>query len=360
MAYNFFPGPAVLPPAALQEAAAQLVDFHGQGMSIVEMSHRGQVYESVHQEAMALCRQLYALPEEFQILFLQGGASTQFAMVPLNLIREGNSADYICTGSWSQKAMAEVEILGKSCRIAGSSEDRNFRYIPTPDQLDLDGRAEYVHITTNNSIYGTQYVDLPDTGEVWLVADMSSDLLSRPLSWNRVGLAYGGAQKNAGIAGLTVVCVRQELLGRASGPIPTMLRYSTHAESGSRHNTPPTFAIYMLGLVLRWIADQGGLSAVDAQNRRKAALLYQEIDASKGFYCGHAEPGSRSLMNVCFTLGDRALEPHFCAVAEEEGLMGLKGHRAVGGIRASIYNAMSVEGCQALAGFMRDFAARKG
>ena len=360
MVYNFSPGPAVLPRPVLQEAAAQLVDFEGSGMSVLEMSHRGGVYGQVHREAMDAWRRVCALPEDFEILFLQGGASTQFAMVPLNLIREGRSADYICTGSWSNKAASEAAAVGRRCRVAASSEDRGFRYIPTRAQLDLDGSAEYVHLTTNNTIYGTQYSALPETGSVWLVTDMSSDLLSAPVDWDRVGLAYGGAQKNAGIAGLTVVCVRRELLGREPAGIPTMLRYSTHASSASLHNTPPTFAVYMLGLVLRWIEDEGGLGVMVARSRKRSALLYQAIDGSEGFYRGHAEVCSRSRMNVTFTLADRDLEPTFCRAAEDNGLLGLKGHRAVGGVRASIYNGMPLEGCRILASFMQDFAGRRG
>ena len=346
----------MLPRCVLTEAAAQLVDFEGGGSSILEMSHRSKVYKAVHLQTVDLWRRIYSVPEEFEILFLQGGASTQFAMLPLNLIREGRSADYICTGNWSKKAIEEVRLLGKPFRIAGSSEDRDFSYIPTQDQLDLDGEAEYVHITTNNTIYGTQYASLPDTGDVCLVADMSSDLLSKPLPWNRLGLAYGGAQKNAGIAGLTVVCGRRDLLDCGSTAVPTMLQYTTYARTESLYNTPPTFAIYMLNLVLRWLDGQGGLTEVDGRNRHKADLIYQVIEQHDEFYCGHAEPGSRSLMNITFTLENRDLEPSFCAGAEKNGLVGLVGHRAVGGIRASVYNAMPVEGCQALADFMRDFA----
>ncbi len=360
MIYNFSPGPAVLPHCVLAEAAAQLVDFQGQGMSILEMSHRGKIYESVHEEAMERWRRIYAMPDDFELLFLQGGASTQFAMVPLNLLEDGNSADYICTGSWSQKAIAEIEHLGKPYRIAGSSEDRNFSYIPPGDRLDLDGRAAYVHITTNNTIYGTQYAVLPATGEVWLAADMSSDLLSRPLSWDGVGLVYGGAQKNAGIAGLTVVGIRRALLPCRSEKVPTMLQYQTHVGTNCLYNTPPTFAVYMLNLVLRWIEGQGGLEAVEGCSRHKAGLIYQALDEHREFYNGHAEPDSRSLMNITFTLKDRGLESSFCTTAESYGLVGLKGHRAVGGIRASTYNAMPVEGCQALADFMADFVHRNG
>ena len=360
MSYNFSPGPAVLPSRVLEEAAAQLADFRGSEMSILEMSHRSQAYEEVHQEALDMWRRLYAVPVEFEVIFVQGGASTQFAMVPLNLLGEGDSADYICTGSWSQKAIKEVAVVGKKCRIAGSSEERAFSYIPTPVQLDIDERARYVHITTNNTIYGSQYGTLPDTGSVRLVADISSDMLSQPLEWDRLGLIYGGAQKNAGVAGLTVVCLHRDLLQCRSAGVPTMLQYETHTSTNSLHNTPPVFAVYMLNLVLHWIEAHGGLSAMAARNRHKAGLVYQVLDQYAEFYCGHAEPQSRSLMNITFRLANRDLEAQFCAAAEGAGLRSLEGHRAMGGIRASIYNAMPLEGCQALADFMRTFVRTKG
>jgi phosphoserine aminotransferase len=358
--WNFLPGPAVLPRAVLEEAAAQLVDFQGSGMSILEMSHRGGLYEAVHQEALECCRRLAGIPNDLAILFLQGGASTQFAMAAMNLLRQGRSADYLITGHWAQRALEEARILGRQARVAGSSEPDGFRRIPTQAELDLDPGAEYVHLTTNNTIYGTQYAALPDTGQVWIAADLSSDLLSRPIPWERIGLAYGGAQKNAGIAGLTLVFVRQELLARETGGIPTMLRYSTHLHSNSLYNTPPVFAVYVFSLVLRWIEAQGGLPGIDALNRRKAAAIYQVLDELPGFYCGHAEPGSRSLMNITFTLADRSLEPQFCVAAEAQGLVGLRGHRSLGGVRASLYNAMEMEGCRVLAEFMRDYARRHG
>lgn len=358
--HNFNPGPAVVPAAALREAAENLADFDGQGLSILEMSHRGKVYEEIHQEAIDRCLHLYGLGPEFTVLLLQGGASLQFAMVPMNLLRPGHSADYISTGHWSQKAMEEVQILGKVCRLAGSSEAAGFSYIPSQPELDLDPGAEYLHLTTNNTIYGTQYHSLPQTGGVPIVADMSSDLLSRPLLWGEIGLAYGGAQKNAGIAGLTVVIARRDLLdrvGKGEG-VPTVMRYTTHARSNSLYNTPPVFAIYLFALVLRWIESEGGLEGVARRNQHKAGLVYAAIDESGGFYRGHARPDSRSLMNLTFKLPDAAGEARFCAEAEGAGLIGLKGHRSVGGVRASLYNAMDEAGCGALAGFMRDFARR--
>lgn len=362
MIYNFNPGPAVVPACVLREAAQNLVDFRGQGLSIVEMSHRGKVYEEVHQEAIACCLRLYGLGEEFTVLLLQGGASLQFAMVPMNLLRAGRSADYISTGHWSQKAIEEVGILGKRCRVAGSSEAATFSYIPSQEDLDLNPGAEYLHLTTNNTIYGTQYQTLPRSGGVPIVADMSSDLLSRPLPWGEVGLAYGGAQKNAGIAGLTVVIARRDLLERVSAGagVPTVMRYTTHAKTNSLYNTPPVFAVYLFGLVLRWIEAEGGLEGMARRNQCKAGLVYGAIDESGGFYRGHARADSRSVMNLTFNLVDASLETSFCAQAEKAGLIGLKGHRSVGGVRASLYNAMDEEGCQVLAQFMRDFARRQG
>ena len=360
LVYNFTPGPALLPPGVLREAAAQLVDFRESGTSIVEVSHRSSSYEEMHRETMVLCRRIYAVPDHFAILLLQGGASTQFGMVPLNLIRPGSSADYVHTGNWSAKAIEEVRILGKNYRIAASSADRNFSYIPSGPELNLDGSAEYLHITTNNTVYGTQYPSLPDTGGVCLVADMSSDILSRPLAWENIGLVYAGAQKNAGIAGLTLVILRRDLLQRECPATPTMLRYSTHVKSHSLYNTPPTFAVCLLNLVLHWIEAQGGLAGMERRNRRKAELIYHVLDGHGGFYRGHAELPWRSQMNIAFNLWDRGLEPVFLGDAENAGLRGLEGHRALGGVRASVYNAMSPEGCKALADFMTDFARRYG
>ena len=357
--YNFSPGPAVLPPSVLEQAAAQLVDFRGEGMSLLEMSHRGNTYESVHHEALDLLRRLYALPEEFEILFLQGGASTQFAMVPLNLLADGDSADYVGTGIWSEKAISEVGKVGREFRLAGSSKDRAYSYIPPQAELDFHPDAAYVHITSNNTISGTQYQELPDSAEVPLVADASSDLLSRPLDWGRLGILYGGAQKNGGVSGLTVVIIRRDLLDCRSSDVPSMLRYSTHAAVHSLYNTPPTFAVYVLDLVLQWIQAEGGLDAIETANRRKADILYQAIDGADFFYDGHAELDSRSVMNITFRLVDRGLESAFCSSAQEAGLIGLAGHRSVGGIRASIYNAMSDDGCRALADFMGDFARKR-
>jgi len=359
LAYNFAAGPAVLPRSVRDEAAARLGNAED-GLSILEISHRGKAFGAVHDEALDSCRRLYAVPDDMDIIFVQGGASLQFAMVTENLLRQGRSADYILTGSWSKKALAEATRLGREARVAGSSEADGFRHIPPQDQLELDAGAEYLHLTTNNTICGTQYGQLPETGEVPIVADMSSDLLSRPMDWAGIGLAYGGAQKNAGIAGLTVVIVRRDLLERESDATPAIMRYSTHTESNSLYNTPPVFAIYILGLVLRWIDAQGGLEAMARLNREKAELVYGVIDELDGFYAGHARRESRSLMNATLNLPTEELEGRFCKEAESAGMVGLKGHRSVGGVRASMYNAMPRAGCQALGEFMREFARRHG
>lgn len=360
MVYNFSAGPAAIPPCVRQAAADHLAHPSGDGISIIEASHRGKAYEAVHEEALDLCRQLYTVPDDMDILLLQGGASLQFAMIPQNLVRPGRSADYVLSGSWAKKALAEAQILGIRHRTAGSTEDSGFNRVPIQADLDLDGEAEYVHLTTNNTIYGTQTTVFPDTGAVALALDMSSDLLSRPVPWDRIGIAYGGAQKNAGIAGLTVVFLRRELLDRESASTPTPLRYSTHSKSNSLYNTPPVFAIFCFMHVLRWLKAEGGLEAIARRNQRKADMVYEALERSRGFYRGYAEASSRSVMNVTFNLVDSELETRFCHEAEEQGLIGLKGHRSVGGVRASMYNAMPEEGCQALVDFMERFAGRNG
>ena len=357
--HNFSAGPGILPACVLQEAAAQLSNFRGTGLSILEVSHRSRPYRDLQEEATASWRQVYDVPADYEVLFLQGGASTQFAAVPLNLIGAGESADYVNTGRWSQKAIEEVAELGRDHRVAATSQDKGHNYIPAQAQLQLDRRARYLHITSNNTIFGTQYANWPDAGDVPLVVDASSDMLSRPLRWDRLGLLYGGAQKNAGISGLTVVCLRPDLIPCRSGNVPKMLRYETHAEAQSLYNTPPTFGVLVLSLILQWIEDQGGLAAVAGNNERKATVLYDVLDGS-GFYQGHADVDSRSVMNVVFRIAERILEEEFCTMAEDQGLVGLKGHRAAGGIRASIYNAMTIEGCRSLADFMVDFARKKG
>ncbi len=356
---NFNAGPAALPLTVVQQAKQEMLDYRNTGMSIMEHSHRGKVYEQEHYGAMALLRELLDIPQNYKILFLQGGASLQFAMVPMNLLPPDGSADYILTGLWSEKALKEAALVGHPV-VAATSKDRNYVCIPTQQMLKLNTKAAYVHITSNNTVYGTQWPDFPDVGEVPLIADMSSDILSRRIDVSRFGLIYAGAQKNLGPAGLTVVIIRDDLLAQCRKGIPTMLSYRTHAESDSLYNTPPTFAIYILHLVLQWAKDQGGVAAIESINRRKAETLYAAIDQSDGFYRGTVEKGSRSMMNATFRLGTEALEEKFVQAAKEAGFVGLKGHRAVGGIRASLYNAVTLETVRAFVGFINEFRINNG
>lgn len=356
-AYNFNAGPAALPFEVLQEAQAELLDFRGTGMSVMELSHRSKDYDAVHEEAGQLLRKLMGIPEDYEVLFLQGGASLQFAMVPLNLLNEGQTANYILTGSWSEKALDEAVKVG-STKIGASTKEEKYRRIPALSELEIDGAEAYVHITSNNTIYGTQWKEFPDTKGVPLVADMSSDILSRPVEVRQFGLIYAGAQKNLGPSGVTVVIIRKDLLSRSKGELPTMLNYNTHAKSRSLYNTPPTFGIYLLGKVLRWVERQGGVAAMAEHNELKAKILYDAIDQSNGFYRGHAEPASRSTMNVTFNLATEELEKEFLAEAKEAGFVGLAGHRSIGGCRASIYNAVPREACEALRDFMLAFKAK--
>ncbi|AGA90097.1 phosphoserine aminotransferase [Thioflavicoccus mobilis 8321] len=357
-AYNFSAGPAMLPEPVLRRAMDEMLDWHGSGMCVAEMSHRGKEFMSIAEQAEADLRELLAIPDGYKVLFLQGGASTQFAMVPLNLMGRGEGADYIKTGSWSKKAIAEAKRFG-AVRIAATTEEDRFTRAPAQDELALDAGSAYVHYTPNETIEGVEFPYIPDVGERPLVADMSSTLLSRPIDVARYGIIYAGAQKNIGPAGLTIVIVREDLIGAATEQTPTMLDYRTHAESGSMYNTPPTYAWYLAGLVFQWLKDLGGLSAMATINERKAAALYAAIDASD-FYANPVEPGSRSWMNVPFTLADPELDAKFLAEAKAEGLLTLKGHRSVGGMRASIYNAMPEEAVQALIAFMQEFERRNG
>lgn len=354
--FNFSAGPAMLPEAVLQQAGEEITDWHGSGMSVMEMSHRGPEFESIIEAAEADLRELLAIPDDYYVLFLQGGASSQFSAVPLNLLGDKDRADYVNTGSWSQKAIKEGK---RYCRtqVPASAEAENFTWIPKQDQLDLDPGAAYCHITTNNTIFGTEYHYIPDTGDVPLVADMSSDILSGPIDVSRFGVIYAGAQKNIGPSGLTIVIVRKDLVGHAWEQCPAMLNYQTHADTGSMYNTPPTYAIYIAGLVFRWLKEGGGLSVMEETNRRKSAKLYDTIDASD-FYRSPVEPEDRSLMNVPFTLADPDLDATFLEEAAAQGLVTLKGHRSVGGMRASIYNAMPEEGVDSLVAFMQDFERR--
>jgi len=356
--FNFSAGPAMLPEAVLQQAGEEITDWHGSGMSVMEMSHRGPEFESIIEAAEADLRELLAIPDDYYVLFLQGGASSQFSAVPLNLLGDKDRADYINTGSWSQKAIKEGK---RYCRtqVPASAEAENFTWIPKQSQLELDPGAAYCHITTNNTIFGTEFHYIPDTGDVPLVADMSSDILSGPIDVSRFGVIYAGAQKNIGPSGLTIVVVRKDLVGHAWEQCPAMLNYQTHADTGSMYNTPPTYAIYIAGLVFQWLKEGGGLSVMEQTNRRKAAKLYDTIDASD-FYRSPVEPEDRSLMNVPFTLADPDLDATFLEEAAAQGLVTLTGHRSVGGMRASIYNAMPEEGVDSLVAFMQDFERRHG
>lgn len=352
---NFNPGPAALPLAALERAQAELLDLDGSGMSVIEHSHRGKAYSAVHDEAIALVRELLAVPDNYTVLFLQGGASTQFAQVPMNLLGEGQSADYIITGSWSKKAYAEAQVVGKARVAASTEQDKKFRRVPKQSELDLDPNAAYVHITSNNTIAGTQWFDFPVTGNVPLVADMSSDILWRPTDVSRFGIMYAGAQKNIGPSGIALVIIRNDLIEKGRTDIPTIFRYATHAEANSLYNTPPTFSIYLVRNVLAGVKAGGGLAAMEKRNREKAALLYRAIDSRPDFYRCPIDSDSRSVMNVVFNLPTEEQEAKFIAAATSKGLVGLKGHRSVGGVRASIYNACPTEWVQALVDFMNGY-----
>lgn len=357
--HNFNAGPSALPLAVLQKAQAEFIDLRGAGMSVVEMSHRSKEYEAVHNQAVSLLKELLALPADYDVLFLQGGASLQFAMVPMNFLPAGKKAGYILTGVWAEKAFAEAKPLG-DVFAAASTKDENYVRIPAADEIKYSADTAYLHLTSNNTIYGTQWQSFFDSGDVPLFADMSSDILSRPFDANKFSLIYAGAQKNLGPAGVTVVILRRSLLEKANAGMPTMLRYGTHAKDNSLYNTPPTFSIYLMSLVLEWIKEQGGLSAVYRRNQEKAGFIYDAIDASGGFYKGHAEAGSRSLMNITFRLVSEELEKKFLGEAKQAGFIGLGGHRLVGGCRASTYNAVPVEACKALKDFMIDFQKNNG
>jgi phosphoserine aminotransferase len=357
--YNFSAGPAVLPEEVLEQAREEMLDWRGSGMSVMEMSHRGKEFMSIAEQAEADLRELMAIPAGYKVLFLQGGASQQFAMVPMNLLRGKAGADYVNTGAWSKKAISEAK---RYCavNVAATSEASKFTTAPAQSDLQLKADAAYVHYTPNETIGGVEFPYVPETGDVPLVADMSSTILSRPVDVSRFGLIYAGAQKNIGPAGLTVVIVREDLVSeQVVDGTPTMLRYATHAAEGSMYNTPPTYGWYLAGLVFQWIKKQGGLAGMAQINRRKAETLYAAIDGSS-FYRNPVEPSCRSWMNVPFTLANPELDPTFLSEAKKAGLVTLKGHRSVGGMRASIYNAMPEAGVQALVDFMADFEKRNG
>ena len=356
--YNFAAGPAILPAPVLQEAQENLVTFPGSGMSLLEMSHRSKPVQDMIQAAEDDVRALAGIPENYHILFLQGGASLQFSMVPMNLLTPGVKADNLITGSFANLAFKDAQKVG-DVRVAGSSENTNYDRIPTPDDLNLDPDADYVHFTGNNTIYGTEWHVDPVVGNVPLVADLSSNIFSKPIDVSKYGLIYAGAQKNLGAAGVTLVLLRDDLLSRSPDSLPLMLNYNTHAKGHSAYNTPPVFSIYIMGLVVKYILQQGGLEKIGTQNADKARLLYNQLDSSE-FFRGHAMQGSRSLMNVTFNLPSPELEAKFTSDATSEGLVELKGHRSVGGIRASIYNAFPKKGVEALVSFMGEFERTNG
>ncbi len=352
--YNFSAGPSVLPESVLQQAAAEMMDYQGSGQSVMEMSHRSKVYDAIIKSCEALLREVMGIPDNYKVLFLQGGASSQFAMVPLNLMNGSGSADYVITGQWASKAQKEAARYGDA-RIVASSKDKTFTYIPELDPSTFNPEADYFHICMNNTIYGTRYTALPETGKVPLVADVSSCILSEPIDVSRFGVLYAGAQKNMAPAGLTVVIIREDLIGHARDMTPTMFNYQTHADADSMFNTPPCWSIYICKLVLEWLKnDIGGLENMKKINEEKAALLYDFLDSSSLFK-GTVVKKDRSLMNIPFVTGNEEMDARFVKEAAAAGFVNLKGHRTVGGMRASIYNAMPVEGVKKLVEFMREF-----
>jgi phosphoserine aminotransferase len=352
--FNFSPGPCTLPLAALEIAQDEFVDYHGAGMSMIEMSHRGKHYDDIHYQAIANVREVLDVPDGHEILFIQGGATLQFAMVPLNLMADDKTAEFLNTGTWSKKAIADAEKIGKT-RAIWSGETENFTRIPTRDEYNLGGDAAYLHICGNETIGGIEYHEYPDTAEVPLVADMSSHIMSRPIDWRKVHLAYAGAQKNLGPAGLALVIINKGLLEKCNDGLAAYFSYKTHAAKDSLYNTPPVFAIYMMKLTIDWVKSEGGLAEMEKRATARSSALYDTIDRSDGWYRCPVDKASRSRMNVCFRLPTEELETQFIAEALEANFSGLKGHRSVGGCRASMYNAMPLEGAEKLAGFMADF-----
>ncbi|MDF0605963.1 3-phosphoserine/phosphohydroxythreonine transaminase [Neisseriaceae bacterium TC5R-5] len=358
--YNFSAGPAVLPHQVLAEAQSEMLDWHGSGMCVMEMSHRGKEFMQIIHDAEHDLRALMNIPDNYKVLFLQGGASMQFAMVPLNLLGDKTGIDIVNTGHWSKLAIKEARRYGK-VNVVASSEDRNFAYVPEQSTWQCDPKAAYLHYTSNETIGGLQFPYVPTSlKDVPLVCDMSSDFLSREVDVSQFGLIYAGAQKNIGPSGLVVMIVREDLLGKARADLPTMLNYQVHADADSMYNTPPTFPLYIAGLVFKWLQEQGGVKGIATRNAEKSGLLNHVIESSAGFYSTHIDAPYRSKMNVVFRLQEEALEEAFLLEARKNGLIQLKGHRAVGGIRASIYNAMPIEGVKSLANFMQDFARQHG
>jgi phosphoserine aminotransferase len=350
--YNFNAGPATLPTPVLEIAQSELLDYRGSGISIMETSHRAKEFDDVIKSASMLLKEVYGIPDNYKILWLSGGASSQFFMIPKNLMQSGKQADYVNTGTWSKKAIKEAKLLG-NVNVVASSDDKNFSYIPK--DIKFNPGASYVHITSNNTIFGTQWGEYPDTDDVPLIADMSSDIMSRKMDVGKFGLLYAGAQKNMGPSGVTAVIIREDLIGGGPDELPTMLKYKTHAEKDSLFNTPPCFPIYICKLVLEWLKDNGGVDGAEDRNKQKAEAIYKVIDGSDGYYKGHAELDSRSMMNLTFRLPSDELGAKCIEEAKAQGLTGLKGHRSVGGMRASMYNAMPVEGAKKLAEFLKEF-----
>lgn len=356
--YNFSAGPAMLPEEVLKTAAEEMLDYKGTGESVMEMSHRSKEYQAIIDSVEAKLREVMGIPDNYKVLFLQGGASMQFAMIPLNLMNKTGKADFVVTGQWATKAYQQASKLygAENCNVVASSKDKTFSYIPTLDKSKFNPTADFFHICQNNTIYGTRFSELPDTGNVPLVADMSSCILSEPVDVSKYALIYAGAQKNMGPAGLTVVIIREDLVGNAKENCPTMLDYKTHVENGSMFNTPPTYGIYILGLVLDWVKNKGGLEAMKKINDEKAALIYDFLDSSKMFKAT-VFGKDRSIMNIPFVTGNEELDAKFVSEAKKAGFINIKGHRSVGGMRASIYNAMPVEGVKKLVEFMKAFEA---
>jgi phosphoserine aminotransferase len=353
--FNFSPGPATLPYEVLQKAGQDVVNFQETGIGLIEISHRSKEFMAVANEAEENLRELMQIPDNYRVLFLQGGASSQFFMIPMNLLGKGKKATYLNTGTWAKKAIKEAQLFGE-IDVAYSSENSSFNRVPKSDEYTVADDSEYLYYVSNNTIYGTEFPDLPITDRM-LISDMSSDILSRPVDVSRFGIIFAGAQKNLGPAGVTIVIIREDLLDRTPASTPTMLSYKTHADKGSMFNTPPCFSIYVVGEVLKWLKKTGGVAAIEKINQEKAGLLYGAIDSSD-YYRGHAEKDSRSLMNIAFNLPSAELEAKFIAEAAAVGLNGLKGHRSIGGCRASIYNAFPLEGVVRLVEFMKDFAAK--
>lgn len=355
--YNFNAGPATLPLEVLEEVQGEFLDFKGEGMSIIEMSHRSKTYDAVNAEVEADMKALLGLDDDYRVLFLQGGATLQFSMIPMNFLPAGRTADYVLTGAWAEKALAEAARVGAT-HVAFTDKDNNYKRMPKMAEIKLSDNPAYVHITSNNTIFGTQWRELPSFGQAPLIADMSSDILSRPFAAKDFSLIYAGAQKNLGPAGVTVVIIRKDMAESNPEALPIMLRYRTYANNNSLYNTPPVFSIYVMGKVLKWIKAGGGLSGMAAHNEAKAKIIYDAIDRFPDFFKPHADKDSRSFMNITFRLPSEELEAQFVKEAVARGMIGLKGHRSVGGLRASIYNGMPKAGCQALADFMVDFMGR--